>query len=118
LSSPPNALGQLLQCLVRHAVAATPRDGSVRVSAATNSTRFELVVEDGGPTVPRAARQALIDHRVEPATLGRPAGFDLLVASLIVEHLGGSLSIEETSGGRASVHVSLPLATRGAASPR
>jgi signal transduction histidine kinase len=118
LSSPPNALGELLQCLVRHAVAATPRDGSVRVSAATNSTRFELVVEDGGPTVPRAARQALIDHRVEPATLGRPAGFDLLVASLIVEHLGGSLSIEETSGGRASVHVSLPLATRGAASPR
>lgn len=111
-SSPSDAVALMLHCLVQHAVAATPRDATVHVRAAATSAWLNVVVEDGGPTVPSALRQALIDHRLEPATLGRPAGFDLLVTALIAEFLGGKVAVEETREGRSSVHVSLPVTTR------
>jgi hypothetical protein len=66
-----------------------------------------LSVEDGGPVVPEASRTAVIQHRTDPASFGRPAGVSLLVADVIGGVLGGGAGMREGVGGRAEVWVVL-----------
>jgi signal transduction histidine kinase len=97
----------LVRALLDHAIAATPRDGEV-VLCVTAPRGLLLVAEDGGPSVPVPSRSALVASRVDPTSLGRPAGLALLIAEAVATYLGGALLLEESETGRAETRVTLP----------
>jgi len=92
----------LLRALLHHAIAATPRGGEVTLSVVPTEMGMLLSVEDGGPVVPEASRSAVIQHRTDPTSFGRPAGVSLLVADVIGTVLGGGVGMRDASGRAAS----------------
>ncbi|HEY3237716.1 MAG TPA: hypothetical protein VGJ84_23550, partial [Polyangiaceae bacterium] len=97
LNAPRATLELLLRALAEHAISATPRDGTVVLRARDQADGIWIGVEDGGTTVPASARGDLIEHRVDPTSLGRPSGPSLLVASAAAAKLGGALTFGESS---------------------
>jgi hypothetical protein len=101
------AFGVLLRMLVSHAVAATPRDGAVTIACFRTEIGLALRVEDGGPAVPEAARDALLRLGADPAGLGRPTGVALLTASVAAGRLGSQLELRQGPSGAAETWVLL-----------
>jgi two-component system OmpR family sensor kinase len=101
------ALSLLARSLLDHAVEATPRGGSVAVSVLTEGTGATLVVRDGGTVVPASVRADLLEHRIDPASLGRPPGLNLLVANTTAAYIGAALRISESAEGASVVEVRL-----------
>jgi signal transduction histidine kinase len=93
--------------LLDQAIAATPRDGHVRVRLSGNASAFALAIEDGGPVVANASRRDLLRGRADPSSLGRPEGLGLAVADAAASVLGGAISIGESSTGRSEVLLSV-----------
>ena len=97
-SGPAELLRLLVRSLLDQAFAATPRDGSVVLTAALKSRALTLEVRDDGPVVPQRAQRDLLEHRVDPAAYGRPSPIALLVADTLVQRLGGEMSFGEAEG--------------------
>lgn len=93
------ALGLLLRCVVDHAIAATPKGGTVGITVRRDGSEALVSVRDGGPVVPASAHADLLEHRVDPASFGRPPGIGLLSASVTAAYLGTTLVIRESSDG-------------------
>lgn len=89
----------LVRLLIDHGIAATPRDGKVKVRTGYDGGRLWVEIEDAGASVPTGARDALIWRRIDPATLGRPRGVHLMSATAILSHLHGSLSLADGGEG-------------------
>jgi hypothetical protein len=64
-----------------------------------------LAIEDGGTAIPADARQALLELRLDPCSLGRPHGVQLGLASALASALGASLRLDDASGGGLRVSV-------------
>lgn len=92
----------LVQELVAYAVARTPRGGSVRLAIETDRHGSRLVVDDGGPRLPKSARRATVG--IERSVDGR-SGASLAVASELATSQGAVLTLTDapTGGLRASV---------------
>jgi two-component system OmpR family sensor kinase len=107
LTAPREALLVLLRALLDHAIAATPKGGSVTLSLRKEGSVVALAVEDGGPSVPEGARSNLLRNRLDPRSLGRPAGPALLIADTFAAYLGWPLTIGEGASGRTTVRARL-----------
>jgi signal transduction histidine kinase len=94
----PHALTLMLRALLDQAIAATPRDAQVTLQLAKVEGGLELRVADGGPVIPGSARADLLAYRLDPTSVGRPAGPALLVAATAAAYLGAPLAFGETSG--------------------
>jgi C4-dicarboxylate-specific signal transduction histidine kinase len=68
----------------------------VDISATRDGTGARIMVSDGGPVVPAATRTDLLEHQVDPTSLGRPPGPTLLVAQVVTAYLGGTLKLAES----------------------
>jgi two-component system, OmpR family, sensor kinase len=101
LATRPRAIALLLRALIEHAIAATPKGGTVEMTLAPDSGGVKLTVCDGGPVVPASAQADLLEHRVDPAALGRPPGLALLVAYTVSGYLGGALRLGQSDSGGA-----------------
>lgn len=55
-------------------------------------------VRDGGPTVPASAFDQLIGGRIDPTSVGRPAGLWLLVAECVAGAIGTEIQIVDDAG--------------------
>lgn len=99
VSAPKGHLELLLKELLSHAIAATPRGGSVRLSAYGTEVGTVVAVEDGGPPIPETARVGMLRHALDPTSLGRPAGFALLAAHVVAGALGSELELREGAHG-------------------
>jgi two-component system OmpR family sensor kinase len=108
LSTRPKAFALLARTLVDHAISASPRGTKVAISAAEAGDGARLMVSDGGPVVPASARGDVLEHGVDPASLGRPPGPALLVAQVVAGYLGGSLKIGESPSAGAQVEAVIP----------
>jgi two-component system sensor histidine kinase QseC len=106
-ASRPRALALLFRSLIDHAIAATPRGGSVSIALVPDGPGFTLEVRDGGPAVPVGARADLLEHRVDPSALGRPPGLALLVAHTVSGYLGSAIRLGESRQGAAVVQARL-----------
>jgi len=108
----PEALRQVLLNLLDNALKYGPRGQDIRVSLCRESGRARLVVEDGGPGVPRADRERIFERFFrlrrdeERATAG--AGIGLAVVRDLVERHGGRCFVEDGPGGGARFVVELP----------
>jgi signal transduction histidine kinase len=103
----PSQVRVMLRALLHHALHATPRGGMVRLSLIPTELGLLVTVEDGGPTVPEASRADVLQHRVDPASFGRPAGVALLVADAVGNALGGTLAMREGTGSRTELWIVL-----------
>jgi K+-sensing histidine kinase KdpD len=100
----------MLACLFEHAILSTPQGKPVIVKVErTQDHSARLRVIDGGPAVPRQAREDLLRNTTDPSALGRPGGISLLVAYLAAGRLSLSLLMGETEDGRTCVDALLPL---------
>jgi two-component system sensor histidine kinase QseC len=97
LKTRPKAFALLVRSLIDHALAATPRGGSVGIVLTSDSSGPLIAVKDGGTVVPVSARADLLEHRVDPASLGRPPGLGLLVANTVAAHLGTPARIVDSA---------------------
>jgi len=104
------ALRAALVNLALNGIDAAGRDGTVRLTVATEPDRVRLVVEDTGPGPPQHLRDSI--H--EPFVTGKPegVGLGLAVAAAVAESHGGALAWDRADG-RTRFSISLPA---GAAS--
>jgi two-component system OmpR family sensor kinase len=111
----PGAASLLVRELVLHAIAASPRGGSVFVTvlAPTIELGARILVDDSGTILPAAARDALLALDVEPGTFGRPSTIALFVAAEIALAQGalveiGDAPVIEGRGGGVRISVTFP----------
>jgi signal transduction histidine kinase len=98
----PEALALLLDLLFEQAIEASPASSAVTFAL---SPEGGLAIEDGGTAIPADARQALLELRLDPCSLGRPHGVQLGLASALASALGASLRLDDASGGGLRVSV-------------
>jgi signal transduction histidine kinase len=96
-STRPRTLSVLLRELVDHAILATPRGGSVAIALVAEPGVAGISIRDGGTAVPQSAHADMLEHRVDPASLGRPPGFSLLVAYALAAVLDGSVRLVDSA---------------------
>jgi two-component system, OmpR family, osmolarity sensor histidine kinase EnvZ len=84
------------------------------VSLAVRAGAVEIMVDDRGPGVPSGERQRIFKPflRLDPSRNRERggAGLGLAIARHLVERHGGTVTVEDRSGGGARFRVSLPLA--------
>ncbi len=105
---PKGVVEILVKSLFSQAIAATPRGGTVRATAMATELGPALSVGDGGPAIPEASRQDILRHRIDPTSLGRPAGIALVVADAAAATLDATLEVREDGGGRVELWIVLP----------
>jgi two-component system sensor histidine kinase QseC len=98
----------LIRSLLSQAIDATPRGGCVRTMAIATELGPAISVTDGGPAIPEASRQDVLRHRIDPTSLGRPAGVALVVADAAASTLDATLELREDGSGRAEFWIVLP----------
>jgi signal transduction histidine kinase len=105
---------QVLQNLLRNALAHTPEGGSVRVSAEQTGNQVEVAVSDTGSGIPPEHLPQIFErfYRVDPsrtrATGG--SGIGLAIARQLVEAHGGRIWAESEVGKGSTFRFTLPLA--------
>jgi signal transduction histidine kinase len=116
LRTDPVRLEQILVNLLSNAVRHSPERGSVQVNIAAEAAgegegeggvRFSVI--DHGPGVPLELRDRIFEpfERFDPQS-GHGTGLGLPVSRRLAEALGGSLKVEETSGGGATFILKIP----------
>lgn len=115
LPLPAGFVRQVLINLLLNAIAATPRDGAIRVVAEKTGDDFRMVVANEGEPPPRE----ILSHLFEPFVSGREGGhgLGLWVTYQTVKQLNGSISVE-CRDGEIRFSVRLPLSSDDAGQAR
>lgn len=99
----PDLLAQMLDKLAENAADFAARGTPVRVSLAATGGRVQLIVENEGPPVPEAVKDALfgsmVSGRAGHSGTDPHLGLGLYVARLIAEFHGGSVAAENLPRG-------------------
>lgn len=111
-------LRQVIVNLVTNAMKYAPRDTKVTLRIECDEDKLVFSVEDEGPGVPEADRETIFKRFTRlksPGAATRPGvGLGLYIARTIIEGHGGSVWVEDASGGNgARFVVTLPLAPDG-----
>jgi signal transduction histidine kinase len=109
----PELIAQMLDKLVENAVDFTPPAGTITVKVVRAGGKYELSVENDGPSIPDAMLgrlfESLFEHR--QGSDDRPHfGLGLYIVRLIAEfHDGNALAVNRPDGNGAAFRVSLPM---------
>jgi signal transduction histidine kinase len=112
----PGRLGQVVLNLIQngiHALVASERSGTVRVSVASVAAGVELVVEDDGPGIPDHVLPRIFEPFFTTKRHGEGTGLGLAVTAEIVTRHGGTIDVDTSAAG-ARFRVVLPAAERAA----
>jgi two-component system cell cycle sensor histidine kinase/response regulator CckA len=112
VNADPPRLVQIFVNLVLNAVDALPPDGAER-NVISISTRLEgasavVEVSDNGPGVPVDLRDRVFDPFFTTKPVGEGTGLGLFVTRNLVEALGGTIVLGESTGGGARFTIRLP----------
>ncbi|MGD1011847.1 MAG: HAMP domain-containing sensor histidine kinase [Acidimicrobiales bacterium] len=110
-------LRQLLGNLVSNALAYTPADSPIEITAAlepsNGDAKARICVVDHGPGIPAEAVSHVFERfwRLDPARVHSQggAGLGLSIVAAVAQAHGGDVSISETPGGGATFSVELPV---------
>lgn len=107
LSITADALRQVLINLLLNAVSVTTQGKEVRVAFQTLGRTGEIRVDDGGPGIPREARERIFEPFY--STGGeRSTGLGLAISRHLVEDAGGTLTVRQREGGGSSFRIRIP----------
>jgi two-component system sensor histidine kinase KdpD len=107
-------IDQVLTNLLENAARYSPPGAPIEIRAVRWHSWVEVSVADGGPGIPAADRERVMEDFFRRDTAASPAGagLGLSIARAIVVAHGGSIQIQETPGGGTTVVFRLPLADR------
>ncbi|MGX9728503.1 MAG: sensor histidine kinase [Candidatus Electronema sp. VV] len=110
----PDQLRQvLLNCLLNSADAvgsAGPTDGRITLSTdLPQPQQLRIRIADNGGGIPEKELAAVFDPFYTTKELGKGTGLGLSVSRSLVEHAGGTMSIESRAGQGCTVSIYLPL---------
>jgi len=103
VSTRPKTLLAMVRAMLHHAIAATPRDGVIVLSAYAVDSSILISAQDGGPAVTEAQRADVLRNRTDPSAFGRPSGVALLIAETAAETLGATLELRDGPDGQCEV---------------
>lgn len=96
-------LTRVVANLVDNAISFSPPGGLVQIAATRDGDRVLVRVDDEGPGVPAAAREAIFNrfHSIRPEgeEFGRYSGLGLAIAKAIVEAHNGTIDVEDRDDG-------------------
>ncbi|MFI0859592.1 ATP-binding protein [Streptomyces smyrnaeus] len=106
----PGLLERSLANVVENAVAYSPTDQPVRITASTLGNRVELRVIDRGAGVPDSEKDRIFEpfQRYGDTRHGTGVGLGLAVARGFAEAMDGTLTAEDTPGGGLTMVLTLP----------
>ena len=113
----PVRLGQVVNNLLDNALKYTPSGGHITLSAERDAQGAALVVDDDGPGIPAAEREAIFRrlYRGDASRSERGLGLGLSLVKAVVESHGGSVAVGDSPTGGARFTVRLPGARNSAA---
>ncbi len=99
----PQKLSRVVENLVDNARSFSPTGGKVRVAVDAGTAEVAILVDDEGPGVPEAEREAIFHrfHSVRPAQedFGMHSGLGLAIARAILDGHGGTIAAEDRPDG-------------------
>jgi len=104
-------LQQVVENLLRHAIATTPEEGRILLHGDGTPARARLVVSDNGPGLDADAAKGAFDRFARPGltATGEPAlGLGLPLAKRVVEAHGGTIALYSEPGEGTMIAVELP----------
>jgi len=113
----PALLERAVANVVDNAVRWSPPGQPVRIETGAFGDRVDLRIVDRGPGIPMAMREHVFApfQRLDDTSAGTGVGLGLAVARGFVQAMRGTVEIEDTAGGGATVVISLPAAAGVAA---
>ena len=112
LHADPDRLTQVVVNLLANAVRFSPRGGTVTVGVARAAGRVRVTIDDQGPGVPQAFREAIFQpfKQVEGSAAHKKGGtgLGLAISQAIVAEHGGALQVSDAPGGGARFWFDLP----------
>lgn len=107
-------LTRVVANLVDNAISFSPPGGLVQIAATRDGDRVLVRVDDEGPGVPPAAREAIFNrfHSIRPEgeAFGRHSGLGLAIAKAIVEAHNGTIEVEDRDDGSTGARFLIRLA--------
>jgi two-component system sensor histidine kinase BaeS len=112
VSVDPDRLAQVLGNLISNALRHTPASGQIRLAAAREADRVQLIVQDTGAGIPADELPHVFDrfYRGDEARVGDggESGLGLTIARSIVELHGGTISATSALGQGTTFTIHLP----------
>ncbi len=107
----PELLERVVANLVENALAWSPVDRPVRVTAGPVTGRIDLRVVDRGPGIPVADREKVFQpfQRLGDAPRGSGVGLGLAVSRGFLDAMGHDLLVEDTPGGGTTMVIALKV---------
>lgn len=93
------AITALARELVAHAVAASPKGGTVEIGVTADSTGVRLLVDDAGPALPASGRRAFLALEQHAGAYGRPSGLPIFMAAELAGCIGARLELTDVPSG-------------------
>ena len=94
---PPRSVTLLLQALMEHCIDASPKGGGILLCTVPGPP-VGIELFDDGPVIPAASRRGFLERRIDPTSLGRPDGIQLLVASALCSYFSIDLELGSHEG--------------------
>jgi two-component system, OmpR family, sensor histidine kinase KdpD len=112
VTADPALLERAVANLIENAVRWSPPDRPVRIEAGAFGQQVDLRIVDRGPGIPTGLREQVFApfQRLGDTAAGTGVGLGLAVARGFVQAMRGTVEIEDTAGGGATVIISLPAA--------
>ncbi len=112
-------ISQVITNLVENAAKFAPPDTTITITARRLADLVEIAVNDEGPGIPAAERERVFDafYRTSGAARRPGTGLGLAISKGLIEAHGGTMFVEQATGGGARVVVRLPAPAPAASLP-
>ncbi len=111
LNGDARRLAEVVEHLLRHAIAATPEGGRVLLRSDGDAAKARIIVSDDGPGMDVASAEHAFDRFAQPEIIPtgeRALGLGMPLAKQFVEAHGGSITLVSKPGEGTLVTVELP----------
>jgi two-component system, OmpR family, sensor histidine kinase ChvG len=109
----PAQLMRVIENLLNNAISFSPPDGVVRIDATRIGSEVMIVIDDEGPGIPEAAREAIFErfhsHRPDAEAFGKHSGLGLSIARTIINGHDGSIAATAREQGQSGARMIVRL---------